>query len=72
MAREIESKRRSDNDFPANESEVASSYGGTGVTGAMKDNRILYSHKTKPQRTKSQEHLPTYKRTKSPTSMFYS
>lgn len=38
------------------------------LPGSMKDNKILYSNKTRPKRTKSQEHLPTYKRTKSPTS----
>ena len=33
-------------------------------TSAYKDNKILYSNKTKPKRTKSQEHLPTHKKSK--------
>ena len=37
------------------------------VAHSIKDNKILYSDKTKPKRTKSQEHLPTWKRAKSPT-----
>lgn len=37
----------------------------------VKDNKILYSTKTKPQRTKSQEHLPTWKqRAKSPIGTY--
>ena len=45
----------------------------SGISNSMKDNKILYSNKTRPKRTKSQEHLPTYKRTKSPSSeyMYY-
>ena len=34
------------------------------TSAAYKDNKILYSNKTKPKRTKSQEHLPTHKRNK--------